>query len=448
VLTSYHLKKYRDDFGQPLEMIPGITAGQYAPLSLDFQDKKLTKIADEAIYTVDQTAVSLGPHQKATVRFLFSDGVNRFSKVLEFDGYSYLVQCTVEALNEQSPMPVRIVWAPGLERKGSYKNPQELTASRGLLNTGEKVEHWESKKLKEFHKIGSTVRWAGVENNYFVGIFIPRNQAADTFMSQAGSAEEKSIHNVSVFLAAQKPEPVQISMFIGPKDYVLLKQLGMDLQQAVDFGFFGPIAKALFFALRYFFSFTKNYGWAIVLLTVLIKIIFTPFTQMSFASMKKMQQMQPEMKKIQERYAKMKNDDPRKQSMNAEIMQLHKRYGVNPLGGCLPMLLQMPVLFAFYSLLSNSIELRRAPFALWLQDLSRPDPYYVTPLLMGASMLWQQRMTPTTDPMQKNMMYIMPVMFTFMSFKLQSGLVLYWLLSNVLAMAHQYYFQRRQQKAA
>jgi YidC/Oxa1 family membrane protein insertase len=314
------------------------------------------------------------------------------------------------------------------------------------VNTGEKVEHLDPKD--EYQRIGSTVRWAGVENNYFLAIFIPSSatsQPADSFMTKVSG--DKKPQNVNVILAGVRPEPLQMTLFIGPKDYILLGELGMDLKKAVDFGFFAPITKALFFTLREFYRFTTNYGWAIVLITILIKIIFTPFTQMSFASMKKMQQMQPEMKKIQEKYAKMKSDDPRKQSMNTEVMALHKRYGVNPLGGCLPMLLQMPVLFAFYQLLSNAIELRGAPFGLWLQDLSRPDPYWVSPLLMGATMFLQQKMTPATDPMQKNMMYIMPIMFTYISLNLPSGLVLYWLLSNVLAIAHQYYFQQQQQKA-
>jgi YidC/Oxa1 family membrane protein insertase len=294
--------------------------------------------------------------------------------------------------------------------------------------------------------VGATVRWAGVENNYFIATFIPLNQPADAFMKHVPSLEAPKIHEVEIILAGQKPEPLNVRLFIGPKDYYLLKQLGNGLEHAVNFGFFGPIARALFISLRKLHDYTHNYGWSIVLMTILVKIIFTPFTQKSFSSMKKMQLMQPELKKIQDRYAKIKTDDPRKQNMNAEIMQLHKRYGVNPLGGCLPMVLQMPVLFAFYSVLSNAIEMRKAPFGLWIQDLSRPDPYHVTPIIMGVTMLLQQRMTPSTDPMQQKMMYIMPIMFTYISFNLQSGLVIYWLLSNLLAIAHQYYFQRQQKQ--
>jgi YidC/Oxa1 family membrane protein insertase len=445
LLTSFRLKKYLDDHNQPLEMVPQSVDGTEHPLKLELNDKELSKRANTSVYSVSTNEISLSGRDKETLEFTFSDGRHTFLKTFEFRADSYLMGFTVAARQDDQYLPVKVSWAPGIETLRSYSKPSFLNASRGLVNTGEKVEHLDPKD--EYQRIGSTVRWAGVENNYFLAIFIPSTAGspADSYMTKVSA--DKKPQNVNVILAGVRPEPLQMTLFIGPKDYNVLDPLGMDLKKAVDFGFFAPVTKLLFFFLVEFYKFTKNYGWAIVLITILIKIIFTPFTQMSFASMKKMQQMQPEMKKIQERYAKMKSDDPRKQSMNTEVMALHKRYGVNPLGGCLPMLLQMPVLFAFYKLLSNAIELRGAPFALWLQDLSRADPYWVTPVIMGATMFLQQRMTPATDPMQKNMMYIMPVMFTYISLNLPSGLVLYWLLSNVLAIAHQYYFQQQQQKA-
>ncbi|MCI0412864.1 membrane protein insertase YidC [bacterium] len=446
LFTSFRLKNYLDDHRQSLEMVPQSADGTEHPLKLELNDKELSKLANTSVYSVSNDSISLSGRDKQRMEFTFSDGRNSFLKSFEFRADSYLIDFSVAAQQENQFLPVKVGWAPGIETVRSYSKPSFLNPSRGLVNTGEKVEHLDPKD--GYQRIGSTVRWAGVENNYFLAIFIPSNagsQPADAYMAKVSA--DKKPQNVNVVLAGVRAEPLKMTLFVGPKDYVILDQLGMDLKNAVDFGFFGPITKALFFGMRECYKFTSNYGWAIVLITIVIKIIFTPFTQMSFASMKKMQQMQPEMKKIQEKYAKMKSDDPRKQSMNVEVMALHKRYGVNPLGGCLPMLLQMPVLFAFYKLLSNAIELRGAPFALWLQDLSRPDPFWVTPILMGATMLLQQKMTPATDPMQKNMMYIMPVMFTYISLNLPSGLVLYWLLSNVLAISHQYYFQQQQQKA-
>jgi YidC/Oxa1 family membrane protein insertase len=448
-LTSFRLKKYHDDFGQPLEMVPQETATP-RPLELQFDDKQLTQLANQSIYSVTQDSLSLSNKQSATIEFSFSDGKYSFRKSFSFQADSYLIHLAVTGHQGDQNVPLKMIWGPGIETVQSYKKPQFLTVSRAVVNNGDKVEHLFAKD--EYKKIGSTIKWAGVETNYFLSVFIPEisdssRLPVDAYLARL-TDDKKQPHNVNLTLVGQRSEPMKLTLFIGPKDYLLLDQLGMDLKNAVDFGFFAPITRALFFTLRTFYSFTHNYGLAIVLITIFIKVIFTPFTQMSFASMKKMQQMQPELKKVQDKYAKMKNDDPRKANMNTEIMGLHKRYGVNPLGGCLPMLLQMPVLFAFYRLLSNVIELRGAPFAFWLQDLSRPDPLYITPVIMGATMLWQQKMTPSTDPMQKNMMYIMPIMFTYISINLPSGLVLYWLLSNALAIAHQTYFQKQQKKSA
>jgi len=449
VLTSFRLKKYQDDHGQPLEMVPQ-ESNTMRPLELQFDDKQLSQIANQSIYSVAPQSVSVSGNHSAGLQFSFSDGRYFFQKNFVFRGDSYLMSLEVTARQSEQNIPLRISWAPGIETVQSYSKPTFLTPSRALVNSGEKVEHLVAKD--DYKKIGSTVKWSGVENNYFLAIFIPETSDTsrlpmDAYLQKV-TDDKKQPHNISVIVAEQRAEPLKLTMFVGPKDYILLGELGMDLKNAVDFGFFAPITRALFFTLRKMYTFTRNYGLAIVLITILIKLIFTPFTQMSFASMKKMQQMQPELKKIQDKYAKMKADDPRKQTMNTEIMGLHKRYGVNPLGGCLPMLLQMPVLFAFYKLLGNAIELRGAPFGLWLQDLSRPDPYFVTPIIMGVTMLLQQRMTPSTDPMQKNMMYIMPVMFTYISLNLPSGLVVYWLLSNALAIAHQTYFQQKQKKSA
>lgn len=447
-LRSFRLKRYTDDYDKPLEMVPQSPIIRQLPLSLEFGDPQLTKLANEVLYSPDKEFVTLGEQEAVSLNFSYSDGQHQFVKTFDFRGDTYLVNCRVEAMSGSARLPVRFSWAPGLETLKSYKKAEFMHPSRGIVNAGQEVTHKESKSIKDFQKVGSTVKWAGVENNYFIATMIPQNQPADAYMQPAPGGEDPKFHNVDMMITPQRSEPFHVRLFVGPKDYYLLKRLGMNLEDAVDFGFFGPIAKGLFITLHLFYEYTNNYGWAIVLLTILVKIIFTPFTQKSFSSMGKMQQMQPELKKIQARYAKIKNDDPRKQNMNAEIMQLHKRYGVNPLGGCLPMLLQMPVLFAFYSLLSNAIEMRKAVFGLWIYDLSRPDPYYITPILMGATMLLQQRMTPASDPMQQKMMYIMPIMFTYISFNLQSGLVMYWLLSNVLSIAHQYYFQRQQKAAA
>ncbi len=445
VLTSFRLKNYKDDFGNPLELVPDELASKSLPLTMDFEDPELTSRALNANFSVSNESLTLEGSSTQELQFLFSDGRYAFRKYFKFKADSYIIDAIVEAHDGSNFIPVRLSWGPGIESPKGYKKAQYLKPSRAIASIGEKVIRKDPPKEKEFIKIGALSQWAGVENNYFMGLFIPL-KPADAYLTNL-EAKSKSVHNVVVVVAGPRSEPFALRIFIGPKDLGLLKKLGMGLENVLDFGFFGPVAKILFDALRFFYKYAHNWGWAILLLTVLVKIIFTPFVQKSFSSQRKLQAMQPEMKKVQEKYAKMKNDDPRKQNMNTEVMALHKRYGVNPLGGCLPMLIQMPVLFAFYRVLSNAIELRHAPFALWIHDLSRPDPWMITPILMGASMLLQQRMTPISDPAQQKMLYIMPIMFTYISLNLQSGLVLYWLLSNILGIAHQWYFQRQQKKA-
>jgi len=208
--------------------------------------------------------------------------------------------------------------------------------------------------------------------------------------------------------------------------------------RAVDFGFFAWLAVPLLRALKWIDGFIGNYGWSIITLTVLINIVIGPLRHKSVVSMRKMQEIQPQVKAIQERYKNLKTTDPARQKMNTELMNLYRERGVNPASGCVPMLLTLPILFAFYSLLSVAIELRGAPFIWWIRDLSAPDPLYITPVLMGVSQLVQQRMTPSSaDPMQQKMMLFMPIVFTFMFLWAPSGLVLYWFISNVCAIGQQ-----------
>jgi YidC/Oxa1 family membrane protein insertase len=214
--------------------------------------------------------------------------------------------------------------------------------------------------------------------------------------------------------------------------------LNVDADKLVDFGFFAIIAKPLLWFLNLTHSFTNNYGIDIIIISILIKIIFLPLTQISMKSMKEMQKVQPEMNRLKEQY---KNDKARLQQ---EIMLLYKRRKINPMSGCLPMLIQIPVFFALYNALQNAIEMRHAHFFLWIRDLSAKDPLYISPLIMGASMVIQQKMTPTAaDPSQAKMFMLMPIMFTFLFLNFPAGLVLYWLVNNVLSIAHQYYLNKR-----
>jgi len=212
-----------------------------------------------------------------------------------------------------------------------------------------------------------------------------------------------------------------------------------EMVRVINFGIFSWLAVPLLGALKWLHQYIGNWGWSIVALTILINLAMFPLRQKSVSSMRKMQEIQPQLKAIQDRYSHLKMTDPARGKMNEEVMALYKEKGVNPASGCVPMLLTMPFLFAFYSMLSQAIEIRGADFFGWIVDLSRPDPLYITPILMGATMFWQQKITPTSaDPVQQRVMMIMPLMFTFMFLSYPSGLVIYWTISNLWAIGQQY----------
>jgi YidC/Oxa1 family membrane protein insertase len=238
--------------------------------------------------------------------------------------------------------------------------------------------------------------------------------------------------------------PQDLRFFVGPKQFDLLRDLdvglGTQLVRAIDFGIFDWMVVPLLRGLKWLYAYVGNYGWAIIVLTILLNLALFYPRHKSVVAMRKMQAIQPEMKAIQDRYANLKATDPAKQKMNTEIMNLYRERGVNPASGCVPMLFTMPVLLAFYSLLSMSIELRGAPFVGWIRDLSAADPFFVIPVLMGITMFWQQKISPSAaDPTQQRIMMIMPVMFTAMMAFSPSGVVLYWFVSNLWAIGQQYF---------
>ncbi|MDO3378217.1 membrane protein insertase YidC [Geoalkalibacter halelectricus] len=283
------------------------------------------------------------------------------------------------------------------------------------------------------------VLWTGFEKKYFFNGLVTLDQGAERArVFRVNDVIGNSL--VTPYQTLQPGERMEFEFFafFGPKDFNLLQSLGHQLSDAVDFGFFGFLARPLLHVLVFFNGFLHNFGLAIILLTVIIKILFWPLTQKSFNSMKAMQKLQPEMQKLREKY---KED---KQRMNLELMNLYKEHRVNPLGGCLPMLVQIPVFFALYKVLMVSIEMRHAHFFLWITDLSAKDPFYVTPLLMGASMFLQQKLTPTTlDPIQAKIFLAMPIIFTVLFLNFPAGLVLYWLVNNVLTIGQQVMIHRK-----
>jgi YidC/Oxa1 family membrane protein insertase len=228
-------------------------------------------------------------------------------------------------------------------------------------------------------------------------------------------------------------------LYLGPKEYDLLKAQGVGLEDAIDFGSWMKwLAMPLLISIKFINNYVSNYGIAIIILTILIKIIFWPLGNKSYKSMKEMQKLQPKIAELREKF---KND---KTKLSQETMALYKTHKVNPVGGCLPMIIQIPVFFGLYKALMYSIELRHAPFYWWIQDLSAKDPYYITPIIMGATMVIQQKMSPPMgDPMQAKLMMLMPVVFTFLFINFPSGLVIYWLFQNILSIGQQYYINKQ-----
>ncbi len=324
----------------------------------------------------------------------------------------------------------------------------------GWIN--QKLEQVEIDDIKESGEISGDIQWIGLEDRYFISSVISKTPVP------ASMKMEKSRHDV-VFnrliqtvgeIPAAGHQKYEYFVFMGPKSTKLLSEVGYNLKNAINFGWFDIIAKPCLWLMNWLYGFIPNYGIAIIILTLITKIILWPLGTKSYRSMNDMKKLQPLMAEIRERY---KNDRPR---MNQEIMQLYRTYKVNPVGGCLPMLFQIPVFFALYRMLYSAIELRHAPFFGWISDLSAPDrlfnfvftiplmePPYGIPVLtivMGATMFIQQKMSPAPgDPAQAKMMMWMPIVFTFIFINFSSGLVLYWLVNNIFSIAQQYYISKK-----
>lgn len=304
--------------------------------------------------------------------------------------------------------------------------------------------------------LSGTVKWLALETRYFMTALIPVEPVAAEVLLRSHPGNRVEARYAAPVQAFEPGVPVKLAfeLFFGPKSLQVVRAVGRDLERIIDFGTFDWLAKPCLWILNFFYGLIPNYGVAIIILTVITKILLWPLGTKSYKSMNQMKKLQPLLQEIRNRY---KND---RKKMNEEIMRLHRTYNINPLGGCLPMLVQIPVFFALYRMLDQAIELRHAPFFGWINDLSAPDrlgnfdfaiplmePPYGIPVLtlvMGATMLWQQKMTPSTgDPTQAKLMMLMPAFFTFIFINFSSGLVLYWLVNNVLSIGQQYYTQKK-----
>lgn len=448
VLKSWRLKHYLDAYGQPLDLVPtDIPASFPRPFSLATADAELTKVLNAAVYqTNTQSNLSLGANA-GVISFDYHDastGLNvRKSFQFQPKGQSYVLGLDASIDVGGNARPVTIELGPavalGYNEQGSrYGYPNQAVFSRAG-----KVERPKTTDLPTTPSYEGQFRFAGVGDHYFLNAALPGDKAVKVSFTPTELPvpwnDPQNRKRLFIGYSVAAPGAVSVPFFLGPKAFDTLKAVDVELVRTIDFGMFAFLVVPLLQALKWVNGFIGNFGWSIVVLTVLINVVLFPLRHRSMVSMKKMQTLQPKVKAIQDRYAKYKVTDPERQKMNQEMMALYKDNGVNPAGGCVPMLLTLPILFAFYSLLAMSIEMRHAPFFGYIHDLSMPDKFWITPLLMGASMFWQQRMMPSTaDPVQQKMFLFMPVIFTFSFLWAPAGLVLYWLTSNLMTIGQQY----------
>ncbi len=443
-LKSWRLKGYTDANGDPLELVVQSLPGQPLPFSLRVADTGVTNTLNTALYTVTGVPMSSAGAETTPVhlRFEFQDtaGVH-VVKEFSVEPASFVInfRATVEA-GSASLTPV-VQWGPALgdaELAGRFSQQ-----AGGLLSSGGKEQRLTAASIAKQPIYQGDFKFAGVDDHYFLTAVLDPGSVKVTFEPVTTPVPAGSTVPPRTLMAysLETTRPDQpLKFFVGPKDFDELAKIDRDLVRAINFGMFTVIVVPLLTSLKWINGYVGNWGWSIIALTAIINLLILPLRHKSVVSMRKMQEIQPEAKAIQDRYAKLKASDPAKQKMNQELMALYKERGVNPASGCVPMLLPFPILIAFYSLLSTAIELRGAPFVFWIHDLSRPDPYYVFPILMGVSQLWQQWIAPAAgvDPVQRKMMMVMPVVFTFLFISYPSGVALYWLASNLWAIGQQY----------
>jgi YidC/Oxa1 family membrane protein insertase len=442
-LKSLRLKHYRsagDEKSPPYEMVPS-TPGVPLPLGVQWNDPTLAD--DSAVaYGVEGADLKLTGSAKGTLTFAgqTANGLT-ITKKFTFDAARYSIEAEVSAKSAKGrPIPVALL----LTTKSDHAVPNVDAPFEGLVAlVDNKIKRVALEELAKGVQFTGDISWAGFGQTYFLFALLSGN-GRSLSAQQSGPA-------IIMSLGAQAGDTTdgRYVLFAGPKRIEVLESLGNGLERSIDFGYFAFIAIPFLYVLHFSHQFTGSYGIDIIILTVLLKILLAPLTHKSMVSMKQMGKLQPQMERLKDKY----KDD--KEKLNREIMELYRRHGVNPLGGCLPMLLQFPVFIGLYNALSTPIELRHAPF-LWIKDLSRPDweslPFTignwelgipVLTILMGASMFIQQWMTPSAgDPNQRKMMLMMPLIFTFMFVTFPAGLTIYWLVNNILSIAQQYWINR------
>lgn len=451
-VKSYKLNHFNETSAADSERKDLVTTESFTELPLYFSWGVEPGRAQIPLFASDKETLTVktGEGQTLTMTAQLSSGL-QVTRRLVFDPDSYLFEMSIDIYNFSETA------LQGSPYMSITSLPYGSAAQRYLFNgpaalIDGKLEEVKPGDLEEASKtLKGNITWAAYEGTYFMtGVIPEQNEGISLKLSAEGEKVRSLLIGVEDVIPANGHLQYNYQVYFGPKKMETLKEAGHDLERIVNFGWFDKLAKPALFLLNFFYGYVGNYGVSIILVTILIKLLFWPIAQKGLKSMKNMQKIQPKMAKLKEKY---KDDKTR---LNEEMMILYKTYKVNPVGGCLPMVMQIPVFFALYKVLLQAIELRHAPFMLWITDLSAPDrlfigidlPYLgglpVLTLLMGASMFLQQRMTPApADPTQAKIMMFLPVIFTFMFLNFASGLVLYWFVNNLLSVAQQYLINKK-----
>jgi YidC/Oxa1 family membrane protein insertase len=444
-LKSWRLKHYLNANKEPLELVAGELAGaQPLPFSLRVPDRAMTATLNDALYAA--TALGGGAAAaSAPTQLTFeykNDAGLRAVKEFRLEPSSYLVSFHAIVTDGDRAVAPALVWGPGLADATAAASRWDVKPE-ALFSSAGKVQRIVAANVVKQPTYEQGFEYAGVDDTYFMTIALRPGTSKLTYEPVsippvAGSKDPARALMSYAIEPAKRDEAIKF--YVGPKSLEAVSAIDPDLVRAINFGIWSFIVVPLLKTLNWINGMVGNYGWSIIILTVILNVLQLPLQHKQVVSMRKMQELQPQVKAIQDRYSKIKATDPAKQKMNQEMMALYRERGVNPASGCVPMLLMFPLVFAFYGLLTAAIELRGAPFIGWVHDLSQPDPYYVTPLLMGVTMLWQQLITPAAgmDPTQQKIMLIMPVMMTFLFLNYPSGVALYWLMANVWRIGQQY----------
>jgi len=449
-VLHWRLKDYRDAAGKPVDLVPSdVPADQPRPFTLVVDDAAITRRLGAALYRVSGDAGGRvdATKQAATVSFEYANDAGlRVRKDFRFDPKNFVVAFSADVASGGQPLNPTIAWGPGLGDAGatagggSFFTGNYVQPPQAIFELDGDVTRIAASKVGEQPVHEGDFRFGGVDDHYFLAAAVMPGKARLEYKPVTLPGPNNTQRQLLAHTIRFPQSPKDVRFFVGPKQFDLLQSIDVQLVRAINFGTFKVLSVPLLTSLKWVHGFIGNWGWSIIVLTIIINLLVFPLRHKSLVSMRKMQALQPQLKAIQDRYSGLKMTDPGRQKMQTEIMGLYKEKGVNPASGCVPMLLTLPVLFAFYSLLSQSIELRGADFGWWIKDLSERDPLYITPVLMAVTMFWQQKMTPSTaDPAQQRIMMMMPLMFGVMFLAAPSGLVLYWFVGNLFAIGQQYF---------